>query len=278
MKNEELDKNDITINIEKNYVNEKCNNIIKEKHIKNCPICNNIQIYSSLDSLRRALKYNSLCIKCDAIKKSKWLKEKNPFYGKLHTEKTKTAIREKRKYQRPITIEGRKKISLTHKDNKYNLGRVISSKIKEKMRNSHLGKNHGKYKYGKDHSFYGKHHTGETKYKMRISAINRLKNQGIMIAFNPNACEYIDKLNKERGWNLQHAMNGGEVELYGYFADGYDKDRNIIFEYDEPRHNNPYWKQKDIIRQNNLIENINPTIFLRYDENKKELKYIRNTI
>ena len=61
-------------------------------------------------------------------------------------------------------------------------------------------------------------------------------------------------------------MNGGEVELYGYFVDGYDKDLNIIFEYDEPNHNRPKRKEKDIIRQNNLVENINPKLFLRYNK------------
>ena len=89
--------------------------------------------------------------------------------------------------------------------------------------------------------------------------------------FNPKACKFIDNLKKERGWNLQHALNGGEVELYGYFVDGYDKERNIIFEYDEPKHNQISFKKKDIIRQNNLIKKIDPHLFLRYDEQWNKL-------
>jgi len=35
---------------------------------------------------------------------------------------------------------------------------------------------------------------------------------------------------------LQHAENGGEFEVAGYYLDGYDKNLNIAFEYDEPGH------------------------------------------
>lgn len=31
------------------------------------------------------------------------------------------------------------------------------------------------------------------------------------INYSEKACKFIDKLNEERGWNLQHALNGGEI-------------------------------------------------------------------
>lgn len=43
-------------------------------------------------------------------------------------------------------------------------------------------------------------------------------------------------MNKDKNWNLQYYANGGECKIYGYFVDGYDKDLNIVFEYDEARH------------------------------------------
>ena len=100
-----------------------------------------------------------------------------------------------------------------------------------------------------------------------------MEKNGIFRNYNQKACEFIDKLNKEREWNFQHGMNGGEVELYGYFVDGYDKERNIIFEYDEPHHYQIRGglKNKDLIRQKTLINEIKPKLFIRYDERNNKL-------
>ena len=35
----------------------------------------------------------------------------------------------------------------------------------------------------------------------------------------------------------QYEFNGGEIVVSGYSLDGYDKEKNIVFEYDEPKHN-----------------------------------------
>ena len=47
--------------------------------------------------------------------------------------------------------------------------------------------------------------------------------------YNMKSCEMIDVINELYGWNLQHALNGKEVCLGGYFPDGHDKERSIIF-------------------------------------------------
>ena len=85
--------------------------------------------------------------------------------------------------------------------------------------------------------------------------------------FNELACEYFDKLNKQFGWNLQHAKNGGEVELIGYFPDAYDKEKNIIVEYDEPHHYDIYGKlrERDVKRMNDLMRETDCK-FYRYNE------------
>ena len=59
------------------------------------------------------------------------------------------------------------------------------------------------------------------------------------------------------GFNFQHAENGGEVCIDGYFPDGIDMEKKIIIEIDEPRHydKNGNLKQKDIQRQN-YLENL----------------------
>ena len=115
----------------------------------------------------------------------------------------------------------------------------------------------------------GKHHTEKTKQKLREAYIKRLSAYGASANFTEKACCYLDKLNKENNWNLQHGMNGGEVIICGYYVDGYDKERNIVVEYDEKGHYidvfNNILKQKDIERQNNIILSTNCT-FYRYNE------------
>lgn len=124
----------------------------------------------------------------------------------------------------------------------------------------------------------GTQHTEEAKELMRKKAISYIKkthNGNFKQRFSIKACEYINSLNEEKQWNLQHAMNGGEVEICGYFLDGYDKEKNIAFEYDEPRHyENVYeniLKERDVKRQNYIIEKTGCD-FYRYNE-KLELFY-----
>ena len=125
-------------------------------------------------------------------------------------------------------------------------------------------------------------HTEETKEKLRnifIEKITQLKGP-FKCFYNKNACKYIDKLNEDKGWNLQHAENGGEYKILGYFLDGYDKEKNIAFEYDECKHYkdvyNNILNEKDIQRQENIINELNCE-FWRYNE-KLNLLYCINKI
>ena len=95
--------------------------------------------------------------------------------------------------------------------------------------------------------------------------------------YNPKACEYIDKLNEEKHWNLQHALNGGEIHVGPYSLDGYDKELNIAFEYDEnsSHHNSEKNKMRDKLRQEYIIEKLNCE-FWRYSEKDNLLYKILN--
>ena len=79
-------------------------------------------------------------------------------------------------------------------------------------------------------SFTGHKHSPETKEKMRKSAMNYLKSMKNIKCprYNKDSILYIDYINEKYGWNLQHAENGGEVEICGYYVDGYDK-TEILF-------------------------------------------------
>jgi hypothetical protein len=115
----------------------------------------------------------------------------------------------------------------------------------------------------------GKHHTPETKQKIREAFVKRQSTYGCSANYTEKACNYLDKLNKEFGWNLQHGMNGGELTVCGYYVDGYDKKRNIVVEYDERNHyidpENNILRQKDVERQNNIMSYLGCK-FYRYNE------------
>lgn len=115
-------------------------------------------------------------------------------------------------------------------------------------------------------------HTNETKEILRQKMIEYVKEHGdggFGQHYSKKGCEYIDKLNEEKGWHLQHALNGGEVEVAGYFLDGYDIENNIAFEYDEPKHYkdvyNNILNEKDIERQTTIINRLHCRLF-RYNE------------
>ena len=167
----------------------------------------------------------------------------------------------------------------------------------KKMSESHLGHNHSEEtkrkmsssQKGNKNGFYGKNHreetilflkeksknrivSEETREKLRKHRWQQIEKLGVKTSnYNPRACEYIDKLNEEKGWKLQHALNGGEVRVSWYFLDGYDKEKNIVFEYDEIGHNTQKYKQKDLERQKRIVERIKPSLFIRYDEKTNTL-------
>jgi hypothetical protein len=107
--------------------------------------------------------------------------------------------------------------------------------------------------------------------------INRLTQKYGIISpkSNPLACKYIDGLNKGYKWNLQHAMNGGEyfIKDLGYWVDGYDKEKNIIVEYDESHHfyKNGDLKDNDVSRMNEIKKLLNCR-FLRYNSMSETLR------
>ena len=76
-------------------------------------------------------------------------------------------------------------------------------------------------------------------------------------------------LNGSRCWHLQHGMNGGEIRVDSYFLDGYDKELNIAFEYDEPGHYSDIQKnilnESDVFRMQYIHKKLGCRFF-RYNE------------
>jgi hypothetical protein len=148
--------------------------------------------------------------------------------------------------------------------NHHHFGHHLSEEHKIKISKANRGKK--AYWFGKTGPTKGKKHSEFTKEKMRISALKRIEKQGIIIAYNLDACRFMDSINECWGLNLQHALNGGEIQISGYSLDGYDKEKNVVFEYDEPYHYNTKIRARDKKKQETILKKINPRLFIRYDE------------
>jgi len=89
------------------------------------------------------------------------------------------------------------------------------------------------------------------------------------VSFQSNIYEY----GKQNGYNFKHGLNGGEYKIVGFFLDGYDKEKNIVFEYDEPKHYDKWGnlKNKDM-RRMNMIKKRLGCKFIRYNEKLNEIR------
>jgi hypothetical protein len=116
-----------------------------------------------------------------------------------------------------------------------------------------------------------RYNSEECREKLRIAKLLQIRKLGTYHTYNPNACKFIDEYGQQNGYNFQHAMNGGEVIVSGYSLDGYDKQKNVVVEYDEPKHNAPSVRKNDRKRENRIIGKINPMAFIRYNEQYDKL-------
>jgi very-short-patch-repair endonuclease len=224
---------------------------------KNCPKCKQIQSYVSQKGLDAAISRNLPCKSCGRL---------GIGLGKKFSDEHRMKLSEAHKGKQCGINNGRYGKRFPHTEE-------TKRKISENSPKIMLGKRHSeetKRKIGI--SGKGRVCSEETKQKHRICMAIKIQKYGTLTKnFNPNACKFIDNLNRLMGIELRHALNGGEEIVSGYFVDGYDKNKNIVFEYDERRHNLPAVKIKDEVRQKTIIDNLNPILFLRYDEVEKNL-------
>jgi len=103
--------------------------------------------------------------------------------------------------------------------------------------------------------------------RMRKSAIERVIRQGTYVAYNPSSIPIIENFGKENGFIFQHAENGGEYQIPNttFFVDGYDKENNVVIEFDENYHFTETQKRKDLERQD-MIGQLLKCKFIRIDE------------
>ena len=212
--------------IEKGFVK-----IISEiEHKRNCPNCNKEIIHKGNDSYRIACNstLDKLCcpLCVGEANKGKWSGELNPNYGKGYLKMGENNSF----YGKTHTEENKKIISENRKK------QIFTKEHFDKISKHHKGRKLGPP-------------SEETKNKIRIKVCERLIKLGIPSNKDKGADEFFESVNK-KGFNFQQNYY---LDKLGYFADGYDEEKHIICEYDTPYHFRRYTKEKDLIRQNNII-------------------------
>lgn len=59
-----------------------------------------------------------------------------------------------------------------------------------------------------------------------------------------------------------------------FYVDGFDKEKNVVLEYDSKYHKKSYQQQKDLIRQNKIIDILKPKKFFRYDAVNQKIENV----
>ena len=151
------------------------------------------------------------------------------------------------------------------------LGKRHSNYTKDKLK-TYVGENNSQY--GKDHSkigMFGKKQSDNQKRKMREFTRNKISKLGT-ISTDFGQLEFLDKWNK-LGFNFQPNYQIYTKDFLCYL-DGYDKDKNVVVEYDSKYHNSRKQREKDLIRQNKIIDILKPKKFWRYNSENKQIKNV----
>lgn len=262
-----------------------------------CLGCGELILFKTLKSIKKAVKRN----KCGYCVEKEWqikMKEEGEIISVKNKKDKKDKLIQKKinkhkeyllrcENERTCIVCG-----IKQKLNKIKLKMVNftcrSCRLKLKWKDEEYRKNHCKKvsqsiksKWENDGEFRKKLTECQLRPEVRLSKrkkmLDNMKIGGVIPAYNINACEFIDRFNRLNNFNIQHALNGGEVEMCGFMVDGYDKGNNVIFEYDEPQHyySNGELKDKDLERQSIILESIKSHIreprFFRYDEKRDRL-------
>ncbi len=225
----------------------------EKKWVKNCPNCGGEQEYSSYDSFRNAKRKNTRCNKCSGVSKQRYPKKERicPQCGlTIHYKSRRGYVLALRNNTWCLTCSGRRNMETQDKSF------FLCPEYRKKLSDGTKIRRKDPLKYGI-----------AFREKCRKNRALQLQ-RGVTgeVNYNPKACIFIDRLNREMDWNLVHALNGGERMVEGFFLDGYDETRNIVFEYDEPKHHTSQQSRKDRMKEAVIRRTLNPKLFLRYDE------------
>lgn len=180
------------------------------------------------------------------------LGNKNSFYGKKHTEKTKqlmlnnkNALGNKHMLGKKLSDITKQKIRLKQMGNKYSAGRKLSESHIQIIKFVNSGRKHSK----------------EAKKKMRIFALNRFLKDGMFVGKNEKQI-----LDRQEQLDNCKIIRQFIIHPLGYIADGYCQETNTIYEVYEKHHLGKIKKERDIKRQQLIQEHLHCDFKIIWDK------------
>jgi hypothetical protein len=85
--------------------------------------------------------------------------------------------------------------------------------------------------------------------------------------YNPNSIIYLDLISEKLNISIQHALNNGEKKFKRYWVDGYIEQYNICIEWQEQHHYTKKQKEKDLKREQYIINNFKCKIIYINEKN-----------
>jgi hypothetical protein len=227
------------------------NNIVYKRK---CPKCNT-EICTGKLGYYYGLQRNSLCMSCS--KKGC----NNPIFGKHHTENTKTKMGVSKMGNRN-PLFGKLVYDRT--------GCSMSSETKQQMS---LSQTIRYSNYNEIEKTSRAVTTAMHRPDVRKKHIEGLFNsKWIKVKTDKGQLELLEKWNK-LGFHFEpNYQVHTDTDLF--YIDGYDKEREIVLEYDSKYHSKREQIEKDLIRQNRIINILTPKKFWRYDAVNKQCKNV----
>lgn len=225
---------------------------------RNCPDCGSQLFHKSEKSKYEAIRRRCLCRNCSERAKrrsTEWKRECSDCHTILTYRDERARNRAEHKQKKCMSccqkgnipwIVGRKHTEETRaKIRAKRATQVFTEETRLKLCKARAGKPGG---------MLGKKHKPESIEKMMKW---RVHNHGLQPHYNPVACRVFDEINKELGWNGQHAERMGEYMVGPYWVDYYDSNLNVVIEYDEKHHKKPYLQDRQAKREVYIKERLN---------------------
>ena len=81
-----------------------------------------------------------------------------------------------------------------------------------------------------------------------------------------------DSFNHAKPWKKCRYCCNVITDTDLFYIDGYDKEKNVVLEFDSKYHRRFGQREKDLIRQQKIIDILKPKRFWRFDSESKQIK------
>lgn len=148
------------------------------------------------------------------------------------------------------------------------LGKNHSINTRQKISDALIGKKHNEERKNKISYCVKEAMCRPDVRKHHLDSLSKTK--WIKVRTDKGQLELIEKWNS-LGFNLEPNYQViTNIDLF--YIDGYDKEKNVVLEYDGKYHQKFEQKQKDLIRQKKIIDILKPKKFWRYNYITKQFR------